>query len=152
MLSMSAFMGAVEESVKLLEHLRAQKWRKRIGYEGKHCPHGTGLHLVRPSSIQQVLLQHNLVDGGAGSHSVESCLPGVCTVLDVLVGTGVRKIWWDQIVEELEYQNGFPDGSVGKEAACNTGDPSSIAGWGRSAGERIGYPFQYSWASLWLSW
>lgn len=83
MLSMSAFMGAVEESVKLW----AQKWRKGIGYEGKHCPRGTGLHLVLPSSVQQVLLQHSLVDGGAGSHSAESCLPGVCTVLDVLVGT-----------------------------------------------------------------
>ena len=27
-------------------------------------------------------------------------------------------------------------------------DPSSIPGSGRSAGERIGYPLQYSWASL----
>ena len=152
MLSMSAFTGAVEESTKLLEHLRAQKWRKGIGYEGKHCPHGTGLHLVRPSSIQQVLLQHSLVDGGAGSHSVESCLPRVCTEFDVLVGTEVSKIWWDQIVEELEYQKGSLHGSVGKESACNAGDLSSIAGSGRSAGERIGYPFQYSWASLWLSW
>ena len=97
MLSMSAFMGAVEESAKLLEHLRAQKWRKGIGYEGKHCPHGIGLHLVRPSSIQQVLLQHSLVDSRTGSHSAESCLPGVCSWT-------VRKLWWDQIVEELEYQ------------------------------------------------
>ena len=51
-------------------------------------------------------------------------------------------------MEELEYQKGFPDGSVGKKSACNAGDPSSIAGSGRSAGERIGYPFQYSWPSL----
>ena len=43
---------------------------------------------------------------------------------------------------------GFPDSSVGKESACNTGDPSSVPGLGRSAGEGIGYPFQYSWASL----
>ena len=28
------------------------------------------------------------------------------------------------------------------------GDPSSIPGWGKSAGEEIGYPLQYSWASL----
>jgi len=41
-----------------------------------------------------------------------------------------------------------PDGSVGKESACNTGDPSSIPGSRRSTGEGIGYPFQYSWASL----
>ena len=43
---------------------------------------------------------------------------------------------------------GFPHSSVGKESACNAGDPSSITGWGRSPGEGIGYPLQYSWASL----
>ena len=41
-----------------------------------------------------------------------------------------------------------PDGSVGKESACKAGDPSSIPGSGRSAGEGIGYPLYYSWASL----
>ena len=39
---------------------------------------------------------------------------------------------------------GFPDSSVGKESACNAGDPGSIAGSGRSAGEGTGYPLQYS--------
>ena len=43
---------------------------------------------------------------------------------------------------------GFPDSLVGKESACNAGDPGSIPGWGRSTGEGIGYPLQYSWASL----
>ena len=43
---------------------------------------------------------------------------------------------------------GFPDSSVGKESACNSEDPGSIPGSGRSAGEGIGYPLQYSWASL----
>ena len=42
---------------------------------------------------------------------------------------------------------GFPHSSVGKESACNAGDPSSIPELGRS-GEGIGYPLQYSWASL----
>ena len=37
------------------------------------------------------------------------------------------------------------DNSVGKESACNAGDPSSIPGLGRSSGEGIGYPLQYSW-------
>ena len=36
---------------------------------------------------------------------------------------------------------GFPDSSVAKEFACNAGDPCSIPGLGRSAGEGIGYPF-----------
>ena len=43
---------------------------------------------------------------------------------------------------------GFPDSSVAKESAGNVGDPGSIPGSGRSAGEGIGYPLQYSWASL----
>ena len=42
---------------------------------------------------------------------------------------------------------GFPDSSVGKEFACNAGDPGSIPGSGRSTGEEIGYSLQYSWAS-----
>ena len=46
------------------------------------------------------------------------------------------------------YQMGFPHSSVGKESACNAGDPSSIPGSGRSSGEGIGYPLQYSWASF----
>ena len=39
---------------------------------------------------------------------------------------------------------GFPDSSVGKDAA----DPSSNPGSGRSTGQGIGYPLQSSWASL----
>ena len=42
---------------------------------------------------------------------------------------------------------GFPDSSVRKESACNAGDPSSIPGLAKSAGEGIGYPLQYPWAS-----
>ena len=43
---------------------------------------------------------------------------------------------------------GFPDSSVGKESTCNAGDPGLIPGSRRSTGEGIGYPLQYSWASL----
>ena len=42
----------------------------------------------------------------------------------------------------------FPNSSVGKESTCNAGDPGLIPGSERSAGKRIGYPLQYSWASL----
>ena len=45
-------------------------------------------------------------------------------------------------------REGSPDSSAGKESACNAGDPGSIPGLGRSAGEGIGYPLQYSWLSL----
>ena len=37
-----------------------------------------------------------------------------------------------------------PDSSVGKESACNAGDPGLIPGSRRSTGEGIGYPLQYS--------
>ena len=43
---------------------------------------------------------------------------------------------------------GFPGSSAGKESTCNAGDPGSVPGLGRAAGEGIGYPLQYSWASL----
>ena len=43
---------------------------------------------------------------------------------------------------------GFPGSSAGKEFACNAGGRSSIPWSGRSLGEGIGYPFQYSWAYL----
>ena len=42
----------------------------------------------------------------------------------------------------------FPDGSAGKESAYDARDPSSVPGLGRSPGEGIGYPLQYSWSSL----
>ena len=39
---------------------------------------------------------------------------------------------------------GFPGSSAGKESACNAEDPSLIPGSGRSPGEGVGYPLQYS--------
>ena len=39
-------------------------------------------------------------------------------------------------------------GSDGKESTHNAGDPGSIPGLERSPGEEIGYPLQYSGASL----
>ena len=38
--------------------------------------------------------------------------------------------------------------TAGEESACNSGDPSLIPKSGRSPGEGIDYPLQYSWASL----
>ena len=47
---------------------------------------------------------------------------------------------------------GVSRSSVGKESACNAGDPGLIPGSGRSAGEEIGYPLQILGLPLWLSW
>ena len=53
----------------------------------------------------------------------------------------------------LQYGNlsltlNIPDSSVGKESACNAGDPGLIPGLGGSPGEGIAYTLQCSWASL----
>ena len=39
------------------------------------------------------------------------------------------------------------EGSAGEESTCRAGDPSLVPGSGRSPGEGIGYPVQYSQAS-----
>ena len=54
----------------------------------------------------------------------------------------IEREWINNTV--LLYSMGFPYSSVGKEFACNAGDPGSIPGSGRSTGEGIGYPLQYS--------
>ena len=51
-------------------------------------------------------------------------------------------------ISEWPRTNIFPGSSVGKESTWNTGDPGSTPGSGRSTGERISHPFQYSWATL----
>ena len=52
------------------------------------------------------------------------------------------------IVWYIQSSIGFPHSSVGKESTCNAGDPGSVPGLGRSPGEGMSYPLQYSWASL----
>ena len=49
-----------------------------------------------------------------------------------------------RVKHNLVTKQGFPHSSVGKESTCYAGDPGSISGSGRSAGEGIGYPFQCS--------
>ena len=47
------------------------------------------------------------------------------------------------------YVRGFPQSSADKKnSTCSAGDPSFIPRLGISPGEGIGYPLQYSWASL----
>ena len=55
---------------------------------------------------------------------------------------------WILFMRRFTVKLDFPDSSVGKESTNDAGDPGSILGSGRSAGEGIGHPLQYSWASL----
>ena len=48
----------------------------------------------------------------------------------------------------ITYPLGFPGVSAGKESACSAEDPGLIPGSGSSPGEGLGYPLQYSLASL----
>ena len=68
-----------------------------------------------------------------------------------------RETLWYSLLANEEIQDlwhllgiytSFPGSSAGKESACNTEDLSWIPGLGRSAGEGIGHPLQYSLASL----
>ena len=52
------------------------------------------------------------------------------------------------LIYPLSVIRGFPSSSASTESICNAGDPSSIPGSGRSPGQGIGYPLQYSWTSL----
>ena len=61
---------------------------------------------------------------------------------------GGRKIQEGGKIRIYIADSGFPGSSPGKESTCNVGDPSLIPGSGRSPGKGIGYPPQYSWASL----
>ena len=59
-----------------------------------------------------------------------------------------KKQWQRARVEEGKSggkdQKSFPDGSDGKESACNAGDLDSIPGLRRSPGEGNGYPLKHS--------
>ena len=56
-------------------------------------------------------------------------------------GEHINKMWY---ISTMEYYSGCPNSSVGKESTCNGGDLGLIPGLGRSTGEGIGYPLQYS--------
>ena len=50
---------------------------------------------------------------------------------------------YNYIYKNMDFLGGFDS----KESTCNAGDISLIPGLGRSPGEGIAYPLQYSWAS-----
>ena len=62
--------------------------------------------------------------------------------------TQVQSLDWEDPLEKEIVTRSFPCSSVGEESACSAGDPSLIPGLKRSPREGIGYPLQYSWASL----
>ena len=64
-----------------------------------------------------------------------------------------RVTWWATVHGVAKSRTRLSDFTftftlVGKDSTFNTGDPGLIPVSGRSAGKGIGYPLQYSWASL----
>ena len=79
--------------------------------------------------------------GAVWSHICGFCVHGYR-------GSTVLYSLQDFVGNQQKVQQGFPGSSAGKKSACNAEDPSLIPRSGRSPGKGIGYPFQYSWASL----
>ena len=64
-----------------------------------------------------------------------------CSALGLLHSGALRVL---RNLVSLHHIMGFSHSSVGKESACNAGDPGSISGSERSPGEGNGNPLQYS--------
>ena len=80
--------------------------------------------------------------------SIRAVAPHLCQSLGCLSHSLYQHCSQDSFFYRLMMAKGFPCGSAGKESACNVGDLGSIPGLGKSPGEGIGSPLQYSWASL----
>ena len=61
---------------------------------------------------------------------------------------GLKELDTTKVTEDRARYRTLQVGLSGKESACQVGDLGSIPGSGRSTGEGIGYPLQYSCASL----
>ena len=81
-----------------------------------------------------------------GCPSLDDCVSVcLCVCLDVILSMGTSVPVCVPVVSLISWICvSMCDSSVGKESACNAEDPSSIPGLGRSPGEGIGYPLQYS--------
>ena len=86
---------------------------------------------------------------------LQSCTT-LCNPMDCrLPGSSLHEIFQARILEWVAMPSSWRSSqprdwiqvSWIAESACNAGDPGSIPGLGRSTGEGIGYPLQYSWAS-----
>ena len=102
------------------------------------------LHLSDPSSVIS-LSDHSQERASSVKDSCASSRPAHITQGHLLTSRCVNVILHTR---SLLTKVGFPHSSVGKESACSAGDPSLIPASGRYPGEGIGYPLQYSWASL----
>ena len=101
--------------------------------EALHCP---------PETITALLISYTPIQNAkVKKKKKKRNTPGnyIWKYLPSILDKNLVKVCIAFFTKNTEY-----DSSVGKESACNAGDPSSIPGLGRSPGEGKGYPFQYS--------
>ena len=74
--------------------------------------------------------------------SLECCSPWVCKEVNTIQQLNNNNLCLEATLSSI----GFSGGSDCKESTCNSGDPGSVPGLGRSPGVGIGngYPLQYS--------
>ena len=80
---------------------------------------------------------------------VSPCSCQTCPSISELLQWTLRDT---SLIASLKAQGRCPRSSVSKESACNTGDPGSIPGPGRSPGEGNGNPLQYSCLENLMDW
>ena len=113
------------EKILLLGKIEGRRGRVNRGWDG-----------WKESRIQWTRVSANSEDGeGQGSLA---CYRAWVT------NSWIQLSDWTTMLMVLNISVGFPGGSDGKEPACNSGDPDSIPGLGRSPGKGNGNPLQYS--------
>ena len=113
--------------------------------------------IENPSDIREYLPSNLVEKGITGKESWTSVKEGrlkgneKSILILVIWGNSVQLcFFYSSLIYlwELDIPWGFPQSSAGKKSIFNAGNPGLIPGSGRSPGEGIGYPLQYSWASL----
>ena len=125
---------------------RFDSWVRKIRWRRDRLP--TLVFLSFPCGSTERDSACNTGDLGFSQHWEDLLEEGMATHSSMLFLCWCNCLLNGLIAHNSESSQGFPDSSVGKESTCNAGDPGLIPGSQRLAGEGIGYPLEYSWASL----
>ena len=136
-----SFQDSILQKKKKKKHIHV--WRNKVGQFNQSKDNESACNAGDLSSIPGL----GRSPGGRHGNPLQySCLenqrslagysPWVCKESDT---TG-----WLSSAQHQDNERGFPGGSDVKESACNTGNPGSISGSGRSPGEGNIYPHQCS--------